>query len=353
MPADFWRCQLKINFNDTARPEDVFVYEGGFTETYFMPIGNSAAQVRTKFRNLIAARCALLAANFYVFSAGFSQASVFGDNYPVPGYPTQPVSDSIDNPNGLVDFCNDVQQSLLIRFEGNMPAAGPNPGYSRRWERVIRGIKDYWEIDESTRQLVGTGFGNGAFDNAVPLPQDAPAVGADAVFSVTVAGGSITAASVVDGGSGYNANGNVALVAVPFAPPDGVGSGGSFDITIVGGIVTAITINTAGSGYTNVASSQTVFTLPFRADPFGISQFQSASAYFLNYCSCLQSYCINFNSIRVDNATFPSGKMTQINTNTPFEAAPYQSTRFMLQRFTNRQTGRINTVRKARRKYRV
>jgi len=63
---------------------------------------------------------------------------------------------------------------------------------------------------------------------------------------VTGVQGTVTAATIINGGTGYTTNAGVTVT-----PASGLGTGCTVDVTAVAGLVTAVTIATAGSNYRN------------------------------------------------------------------------------------------------------
>jgi hypothetical protein len=360
MPADAWLAIVKFNFNDTVpypvAYENPFEYEAGWSERYYFPFSTPAAQVVGQLRQILAYRAACLAGNYYIFSAMFGQLSVYRDSYAIPGYPTQPIIDQSDLANGYPGYTNNVESAVMLRFE--TPTG-------RRWTKKYRGIKDNVESDYVPVYWSGQGFGNTPFDafslagttNAgfafAPVsPVAIPFTYTNCTLSATVAGGAVTALTVAGGGGGlgYLNGGSQTLIPVQFIPPDGKGSGATATATVVDGAVTAVTLGAGGTGYTTGTALTNLAFVPVTAETYGVPQYMPVQLYHYGLWMLLAQYTINFNPIRVVNPLFPSGFMTQVNTNAPYTSAPYSASRVTFQRMASRKTGRINLVKPARRK---
>jgi hypothetical protein len=324
---DFFRGHITINYNKLPSfAGSQQQSEAGWDEDYFFPVSPGIDQTRINFRNLVAARAALLPLGCYIFRTGFNQASLFRSSYSLNGNAINPVLTSEEGASGNIGTTNDIEAGALYRFEN---------GAGRRWQRLITALRDDW--------VGGMALFPGSFSydpvSGMPAPQLATTGGVQATATATVSGGAVNSVSITANGSGY-------LVAPNMFFRGGGGSGVT-TTTLTGGTVTS-----AGSlaGLTGFSGTPTVYIPPPQDEPFGLMAGQAPSTYIANFLSCVANYCINFVSVRTPNAAFPSGYMTQGDTNPSGGTAGYTATRVLYQRISDHDRGRIRTTNKGRRK---
>lgn len=356
MAADFWTVEFKMNYINVAT-RGVLGEGFGWTEKYYIP-GTKGAPPFTDAVALQSARASLMAKNVAIVKTSLRLASMYRDQWSYPltaSYPLVTFGDLDDLDHG---YCGTIQDALLIRFEA---------ANGRRWTRTIRGIRDAWTDDQTwlsdlTRNSYGS---NSPPDLVIPAPLPFGGVaGVNATATFTVAGGAVTAAAVVLGGTGIAINGLSAGtftdIIGKWAGPDytGVGTPSVLTYTLAGGVLTAISF-TAGTNPLAPDGTYTV-TLETQLDPIGLPWYLDDVNYVLNFCGLLagvSSTVMNFHTAFVtpigpDAPLWPVGSMMPVVDQTPprYAAAPYQGVRFMIERVTNRQTGRIWTSKKARKK---
>jgi len=324
---DFYRGTIEINFNRLpARAGSPVQGETGWGEEYFFPLTPGVDATRNNMRNLVAARAALLPLDCYIFRAGFGQASVCKSHYSLNGNAINPLITLAEGWAQSPEACNDIESGMLWRFEN---------GAGRRWQRIITGLRDSWASDMNL--LVGS-FGYDPV-SAMPAPQAATFGGVQATATATVSGGAVNSVSITAGGGPY-------VIPPPVFFIGGNNDGGA-TATLSGGVVNGVTGISGGSGYT---VAPTVWIPPPQNEPWGLMPGQSSSDYIRNFLSCVANYCINFQSIRVPNSTFPSGYMTQGDTVPSGGTAGYVATRILFQRISDRDRGQIRTTNRGRKK---
>lgn len=361
MSVDFCQLKLKINYNNSGNPylqygpntgvQPPQEFQAGWNEVYDFPSPPGAnqstpnqtiQQSAANAFNLLAARASLLALNFYIFSAEIHQASIFKSSLPLPGSARFGGIDAsysltvatVDAPGYAGQLCSNPEETVIIRQE----SVG-----LRRWERQIRGIKDYVS-DDSMSEFAASSWGptqSTLFDAVVPTIQiPGTAAGTAGVINFANVGGVLQKT-----GSGITSAGNYVNAAAgtyPLSITDPTGSGAYGTFTITGTAITAVSFTSGGAGYTSP-----VVTAPVTADPGGIGLYQTVQTLWANFAACLQAYTGSGQHQRVANPSFPSGYMTQLNSTSPLSGF-YPTQRVLIQRIGNRQTGQIRTTSKAR-----
>ena len=184
-----------------------------------------------------------------------------------------------------------------------------------------------------------------ALQQALPMPNSAG--GTPAQVTITVSNGVVT--SVNQSSAGTFPGVVAGTYPCFFTCPNG-------QITQAYGAITINGINqstgvTLSPGYGGTGYSGTVATVQVSNDPFGLPNYQTPSAYWANFMSCILAYTGSATIQRISPSTytgtpkpqFPSGLIPAIVGN-----ALDVTTRCMFQRIGNRQTGQIRLTRKAR-----
>jgi hypothetical protein len=169
--TDFYELELEINYNNSANPYLQYFMSGssiqppqekqaGWTERYnlFLPTPPSGTNLPIQNAyTLVQARAALLGVNFFVKKAICHQASAFKSSWPMAGSAkyaifdgTNTTSSGIPIPSG--QYCSAPEEAILLRLEA---------GNLRRWEHIIRGIKDYMS-DDAMGYIAATGYADAA-----------------------------------------------------------------------------------------------------------------------------------------------------------------------------------------------
>jgi hypothetical protein len=362
--ASFWTFGMQFNYVN-INPEGVLAEGLGWKETFHINSPSSDPPIAL-CQNINAARIALMANNVTVKRTTLSQSVRYRDQWPIGVVANTGLNTLGDINDPSVGDCNAVQDALLIRFEG---AGG------RRWTRTIRGIRDAW-IDDQTWLPSLTTLSYGTLvppDTVVPtiIPFNVATVGVAGVVTITVAGGVVTATVASTLGSGLAFNNNVNgtgnfYVTNDLAPgiENGSGSYTTLNIVLTAGSLTLLgTTFTAGTQLLN--NGTYTFVIKPAVQSNQLPYFLADSAYLLNFCAWMlpQStvglfQVINFNMAMFDNNPTPTpgwpvkSQTPYINADPPFAGNPtgFPAARFMIERVTNRQTGRINLTKAARRK---
>lgn len=363
MAVDFCQLKLKINYNNSGNPflqygpisgsQPPQEFQAGWTEVYDMPSpsgplqstpNQTLATSAANAFNLIAARASLLALNYFIFSAEIHQASVFKSALPLPGSARYGGFDSnysgslttVDAPGYAGQLCSNPEETVIIRQEA---------ANLRRWERQIRGLKDYVS-DDAMSAFNALSWGpttTTVFDAAFALPQVPPGTQQPPQqLSYNQLGGVVQKLSNSITNPTTYSLASAGTYPLSITDPTGAGAYGTF--TIAGGIITTWSLTSGGNGYTNP-----VVTAPLTADPGGLALYQSATALWANFAACLYAYTGSGQHQRVANPAFPSGYMTQLSTTPPLTGY-YLTNRVLIQRIGNRQTGQIRLVSPARKK---
>ena len=216
MSVDFYQLKLKINYNNAGNPylqygpqggvQPPEEFQAGWTEVYDMPITNTIQQNAANAFNLLAARASLLALNYYIFQAELHQASVFKSSLVLPGSAKYGGWDNEANITaGLPltaayasQLCSNPQETVIIRQEAVS---------MRRWEKQLRGIKDYIS-DDSMSYFPASSWGptqSTLFDAVVPAIQ-LPGAPVGTAFTIPQSGA-----------NGYSVVGGVIQKTVPAA----------------------------------------------------------------------------------------------------------------------------------------
>lgn len=325
---DFYRGSVTINYNRIFKggAYSVQQYELGWSEEYLLPLTPGVGATRQNMKNLVAARASLLPRNCYIFEAGFHQASVYRSMYDLNGYAKRGTWDNQEIASQIIEYCQDVDDGIQYRLED---------GNGRRWNRLIRAIRDSWIFD------MASVYGSYTYD---PVPaattiQVATTGGVQATGTATVLGGTLTGGAVTLGGGPYASPPSVAIL--------GSNQTGSLNAVLTGGVVTAINVVAGGTGY---SVAPTLWLAAPQSEPWGLMAGQAPATLLQNFIACLANYTINFKSIRTANAAFPSGYMTQGDTVPSGGTSGYVATRALFQKIGNRQSGRIRVSSPARKK---
>lgn len=335
MASNFWKLQFKVNYQNEIT-EGNLGNDSGLTEKYYLTADPSQVNTaRADSLNILAARASLLGLNASIVNVALSRSDQARSRYPVLQYPRFGVVMSQDVAVIANQQINEMDDSLLFRFQNND---------GRRWTRQIRGVRDRWIVDQTslpTNTLIGSGVGASL---AYPVIQTVPDPSAitEAVFTFTNTGGVLSAPVIASGGTYPLAiNGTYPLLIID---QNGVGAGATGTATIAGNTVTAVAITAGGAGYFDA-----LLRLPGRMDVNGLANYQLQLTYLYNFMSVVGQKTMNFHQITIPDASFPSGKQHVIDlTATP--PGPYFAGTVGVERVSNRQTGRIWIKRKARRK---
>jgi hypothetical protein len=368
--ADYWQLTLKINFSGVI-PEAAQGQDRGWAEKYYFPpnLGLGAGSPAPPYgpaRAVVTARAALLSQNMNIARVTLSQASGYRDRWPIGPVATYPLLTDGDISDYAGSFCNEVEDGLLYRFEKG----------TQRFHYIIRGVRDRWMNDQAFWKVIGTTsfgpfsavtVGGIGFDSGPIAAPMTPTAGAGTPGTVTFTNtvGVLSVPAFVSPGTGltYNGSGSTSFY-VNLYPKAYTGNvPQQLHVTITGGIITAATVLPAAGAPAIVYPAGYQYVLDPDTDALTLQQYLDDSVYAINFGNTVATYCESFHAdaVSITDVSLPAdvtlawlGKGTKIPCASLL--APYSindpgpSRRWMIERTANRQTGKIYTTKKARRK---
>lgn len=353
--SDFYELELKINYNNAAAaylqefssggltpPQE---RQAGWTERYILNSAIASTPPYQAAYNLTAARCGVLAFNFYVKHAIIHQASVFKSSFPLPNFASLPPFDNLAANATDTQSCSSPEETLLLRQEA---------ANLRRWEYQIRGVKDYMSDDAMTYFAAPSYYGGNSppntsvFDTLAssPVPPGSNG-GTPATITVTLSNGVPSYASTSAAGSfpGVQAGAYYGYM----YPANGIGTPALCVVTIGGGAsVTSLAVSTFSTAQGWTGTSGTVYV---GNDPNGLPNWQTPGWYWANLMSNLINYTSSGTTRRIAQNRFSAPVPSFPSNLAPVIVGSLANcTRSLFQRVGNRQTGQIRLTKPARRK---